>query len=264
MSASLFRRHSAAGRGMDFPDIGVPAMAVAVASGPWLRGLVFAHSVAYRHPLRRRCPTCGVVAVRVAGRGVLAAAPVDGRCHLCGVPLGRPVGTVEGTAAAVLVVLALVAPSGWVLAAWSWTALLGIALAYVDLAVLRLPDALTVAAGLGSLALLGVAAVATDSPGRWWQALAGGLGLGVLYSIPILSRAMGMGRGDRMLAVVVGINVGWLGLAALVTATVATAAIAAVYTVAKLVGRQLRLTDHVPVGPFILIGGLVAIVRHAV
>jgi leader peptidase (prepilin peptidase)/N-methyltransferase len=248
---------------MGFASVGMPAMVAAVASGPWLRGLVFAHSVGYRLPLRRRCPTCGVVAVPVALRGVLAAAPIDGQCHFCGASVGAVAGTVEWIAAAVLVVLGLVAPSGWVLAAWSWTALLGIALVYVDFAVLRLPDALTVAAGLGSFALLGVAAVATEGFGTLWRALAGGVGLGALYLLPILSRAMGMGRGDGVLAVVVGINVGWLGLDALVTATLATAVIAVVYTVAKLIGRRLRPSDHVAVGPFILLGAVVAIVRHA-
>jgi leader peptidase (prepilin peptidase)/N-methyltransferase len=248
---------------VDFADIAVPAMAVAVASGPWVRGLVFAHSVAYSEPLRQRCPTCGVVVVVVALRGVLAAAPVDGHCYFCGASVGEAAGSVEWIAAAALLALALAAPSGWVLAAWSWTALLGIALAHVDFAVLRLPDALTVAAGLGSVALFGAAAVANDSVGSLWRALAGGLGLGALYLLPILSRAMGMGRGDGMLAVVVGINVGWLGFDALVTATLATAGIAVVYTAAKLVARRVRPTDHVAVGPFILLGALVAIVRHA-
>lgn len=248
---------------MVLADVGMMATALGMASGPWLRGLVFAHSVAYREPLRRRCPTCGVVAVVVAVRGVLAAAPVDGHCYLCEAPVGRAAGSVEWIATAVTVALALVAPSGWVLAAWSWTALLGIALAHIDLAVLRLPDVLTVAAGLGSLALLGAAAIATDNFGSLWQALAGGLGLGALYLLPILSKTLGMGRGDGMLAVVVGVNVGWLGLDALVTATVVTAALAVVYTVAKLIRRQLRPTEHVAVGPFILLGALVAIVQHA-
>jgi leader peptidase (prepilin peptidase)/N-methyltransferase len=136
-------------------------------------------------------------------------------------------------------------------------------MAFIDVAVLRLPDALTVAAGVGSLCALGVAAVATDSPGNLWRALAGGLGLGVVYALPILSNTMGMGRGDGMLAVVVGLNVGWLGLDALVTATLATAVIALLYTAAMLLAGRVRRTTHIPVGPFILLGALIAVVRHA-
>jgi leader peptidase (prepilin peptidase)/N-methyltransferase len=74
---------------------------------------------------------------------------------------------------------------------------------------------------------------------------------------------MGMGRGDGMLAVVVGINVGWLGLDALVTSTLATAAIAAVSTLAMLATGRIRRGDQVSVGPFILLGALAAILRHS-
>lgn len=247
---------------MESVDVGIAAAAIGFASGAWLRGLVFAHSVGYRQALRRRCRVCGAAVAQVAG-GLLVAAPVDGRCPLCRSPVGPTPGGVELVGVAVLASLAWAASSGWVLAAWSWTALLGIALAFIDVAVLRLPDALTLVAGVGSLGLLSVAAVVTHSPGNVWQALAGGVGLGAVYAVAVLSRTVGMGRGDAMLAVVVGLNVGWLGLGALVTATLATAVIALLYTVAMLLAGRVRWTTHVPVGPFILLGALVAVLRHA-
>ncbi|GAA1026330.1 hypothetical protein GCM10009557_03650 [Virgisporangium ochraceum] len=149
---------------MALPDLTVVLLALGLLSGPWLGGLVVAHSVAYRQPLRQHCPVCGVVTVDVTRGGVLAAAPPDARCRQCRSPTGPAPGLLEVVAAAVLCLLAVATPSVWVLAAWSWTALLGIALAFIDVAVLRLPDVLTIAAGLGSLGLPGVAAVATDSP----------------------------------------------------------------------------------------------------
>ncbi|GAA1025664.1 hypothetical protein GCM10009557_00460 [Virgisporangium ochraceum] len=247
---------------MTIADAGIFAAALALVTGPWLRGLIFAHSVAYRQPLRRRCPACGAIAVG-ARAGLLIAAPLDGRCPLCRSPLGPTPGVVELTCAAVLVGIAVAAPSGWVLAAWTWTALLAVALAFVDVAVMRLPDTLTVTACVGSLGLLGIAAIATGSAFHLGRAIVGGVGLGALYLVPILWSAMGMGRGDGMLAVVVGMNVGWLGLDALVTSTLATAAIAAACTLTMLASGRVRRGDHVAVGPFILLGALAAIHWHS-
>ncbi|GAA1033205.1 hypothetical protein GCM10009557_34220 [Virgisporangium ochraceum] len=220
--------------------------------------------MAYRRPLRQDCAVCGAAMVNVTHGGLLAAVPPDGRCCLCRTPIGPTPGLLEAGAAVVLCLLVPATPSAWVLAAWSWTALLGIALAFVDVAVLRLPDILTVVAGLGSFVLLGAAAVAAGRPGILWQVLAGGVGLGALYLVPIMSKTMSMGRGDGMLAVVVGLNVGWLGFAALVTATMATALIAVAYTVVMLMGRRIGPADHVPVGPFIMLGALVAVIQHGI
>lgn len=226
------------------PDPHVAAAAVGLMSGPWLRGLIVAHSVGYGQPPRRRCPFCC---------GLLAAVLFDGRCWLCRSALGPSPGSVELIAGTVLAALAYAAPTGWVWVAWAWTALLGVALAFVDVAVLRLPDPLTVAAGAGSLALF------AGPAGGLGPALGGGVGLGAVYLAPILSKTMGMGRGDGMLAVVVGVNVGWLGFDALVVATVAAAAIAGVCVAAMLVLGRVRRGDQVPLGSFMLLGALVSI-----
>ena len=92
------------------------AAGVGIAAGPWLRSLVFAHSVDFRAPLRSRCPQCRYLVVPIAVRGLAAVAALDGRCPACRRLLGLPAGSVELLAAACLAVLAL---SVWVLAAWS-------------------------------------------------------------------------------------------------------------------------------------------------
>jgi len=125
------------------------AAGLAVVAGPWLRGLVFAHSVAYGTPPRSRCPLCGHPAAVEALRGLAAVAPLDGRRPTCARPVGPPVAAVEVMAGLVLVVLAVPAPTAWVLAAWCWAGLLGVALALVDAAVYRLPDIPTTSAALG-------------------------------------------------------------------------------------------------------------------
>ncbi len=235
------------------------AITAGIVAGPWLRGLIFAHTVAYGQPPRSRCPRCGHPVVAIGWRGLAAGAPPGGRCPACTATIGPPVGILEALAATVVVILAAHAPSTWVLAAWCWAGLLGVALAIIDAAVHRLPDILTTAAGVGTLLLLSAAAAATGDPHALIRAVLAGLGLGVLYLVPILAGA-GMGRGDAQLALVIGASLGWVSITAVVTATIAAVLLAAGYVTAMLAARRIRSTDAVPYGPFMLLGALAAIV----
>jgi leader peptidase (prepilin peptidase)/N-methyltransferase len=238
----------------------VAAVGAGVIPGPWLRGLVFAHTVEYRQPARSRCPSCGHVAVPVALRGLVAVAPVDGRCPTCRTVLGPPAGSVEVFAAIVIAVLALQAPSGWVLAAWCWAGLLGVALALIDAAVHRLPDLLTVAATAGALLLLCMAAIASGDYHALIRAVLCGLGLGVVYLVPILATSTGMGRGDGQLALTIGVCLGWVSITAVLTATIAAVLLAAAYVAAMLLTGRLGRRDPVAYGPFMLLGALISVV----
>jgi leader peptidase (prepilin peptidase)/N-methyltransferase len=137
------------------------ATGVGVAAGLWLRGLIFAHSVPWGSLPRSRCPGCGHPAVSATLGGLAAVAPVGGRCKRCFLRIGPRLGGVDVVAGALVAGLAWRAPSWLVLAAWGWSALLGIVLAVVDVAVMRLPDALTMAAFIGALVLLSAAAVSS-------------------------------------------------------------------------------------------------------
>ena len=228
-------------------------------AGPWLRGLVFAHSVPPGQPPRGWCPSCHTPVVATRWRALLAVAPVRGRCPTCTTRIGPPPGVVEGLAAAVLAVLAASAPSAWVLAAWGWAALLGIALAFIDTAMFRLPDTLTTAATAGVLVLLGVAAATTGQPHPLIRAVVAALVLGLLYLIAVLAPGGGMGRGDAYLAVAVGACLGWRGLGTVADATRDTILLAAGYVLIMLAVRRIRRRDPVAYGVFILLGALLAV-----
>lgn len=239
------------------------AAGVGVAAGPWLRGLVFAHTVPYKSPLRRRCPHCGHHAVAVALRGLTAVAPPDGRCPNCTNPIGAPLAAVEVLSATVVALLAVHAPSGWVFTAWCWAGLLGIALAMVDAAVHRLPDILTTAATVGALLLLGAAAAAAGEHLGLVRAVLGAVGLSTVYLLAVLLPGSGMGRGDAQLALVIGACLGWISISAIVTATIAAVLLAAVYVAVLRVAGQLGARDPVPFGPFMLLGALTAVIVTA-
>ena len=156
--------------------------------------------------------------------------------------------------------LAAYAPSGWVLAAWSWAALLGVALALIATAAYRLPDTLTTAAAGGALALLAAAAITTGDYPSLLRAASCALGLGAAYLILVLLPGTGIGCGDAHLALVIGASLGWISALAVVTATLAAILIAAAFVLAMLLVRQLSARDPIPYGPFMLLGALVAVV----
>lgn len=232
----------------------IVAAGTGLAAGPWLRGVVFAHSVKHGQPPRGSCPQCDAPVVSVRWRGLLAVAPLRGRCPNCATRIGPPAGVVEALAAAALAVLAVRAPSAWLLPAWSWAALFGVALALIDVAVLRLPNTLTATAFSGVIVLLAVAAAATNQPRALVRAVLAAVGLGLLYLIAVLAPGSGMGTGDARLAPVIGACLGWLSITAVLQATVAAILVSALYVLVMLAIRRLHRHDPVPAGAFMLIG----------
>jgi leader peptidase (prepilin peptidase)/N-methyltransferase len=233
------------------------AALVGMLAGPWLRGLIVAHAVGYRQPLRTGCPLCGTTAVTVAAYGVLAAAPADGRCPRCRHPIGPVPGTVEAIAAVVLALVAYSAPTAGLLVAWTIFALLGIALAGIDLAVHRLPDQLTVASGLLVFGCAATTAVLTHRPGILLGTLLGAVALGGWYGIAV---RFGMGRGDAQLAIVIGAALGWYGLTTVIWATALTYLIGAATVLILLAAKRIRRRQPIPLGVFLLLGALTAII----
>ncbi|MFE5292339.1 prepilin peptidase [Isoptericola sp. NPDC056618] len=148
----------------------------------------------------------------------------------------------------------------WPLAAAAGVYLVGgAALGWIDLDVHRIPDAVTRVWGpLVALALGVPAAVAGD-----WavlgRALGGALALGALFAVMAF---FSMGLGDVKLAVVTGLVVGPLGVSGVVTALVATCAVAALMAVALLLRGAGRKT-HLAYGPALVAGAAVALVVAA-
>jgi leader peptidase (prepilin peptidase) / N-methyltransferase len=137
--------------------------------------------------------------------------------------------------------------------------LFAVSLAFIDVDVHRLPDPLTAAAGVGTLALLAVAALTGHQPGHLGRAVVGAVALACFYLALAVIRPGGMGLGDAKLAASVGAVLAWIGWQALLTGTFAAFALAAVYAGALLVLHRATRTSRLPLGPFIVIGTLAAI-----
>jgi leader peptidase (prepilin peptidase) / N-methyltransferase len=237
----------------------IAAAAVAgLLAGPRIRASAFARAVGHGEPRRRACPRCGsdILPGRRQWRSLL---PVSGRCPACRTRIGPPPLAVEAGTALVLAVLAARAASGWELAALAWLALLAVPLALIDVAVHRLPDPLTAAAFAGTFMLLAAAALAAGQPGALGRAALGATVLTGFYLLLFVITPAGMGLGDAKLAASVGAALGWAGWPALLTGTFGSFVLAAAYGVALLATRKATRADHLPFGPFLVIGALAAI-----
>jgi leader peptidase (prepilin peptidase)/N-methyltransferase len=135
--------------------------------------------------------------------------------------------------------------------------LIGVPLAFIDVAVHRLPDPLTAAAFAGTLALLAAAALACHQPGQLDRAAIGPLAC--FYLVLCLIRPGDMGLGDAKLAASIGLLLGWTSWQALLTGTFAGFALAAIYGGVRLATHRATRTSQLPLGPFILLGTLAAL-----
>jgi leader peptidase (prepilin peptidase)/N-methyltransferase len=134
----------------------------------------------------------------------------------------------------------------------------GLVLALVDLACLRLPDRLVaLAAVAGGLALAG-AAPATGA-GRLLPALAGAATSFAGYVLLALLPGSRLGFGDVKLAAALGLPLGWLGWPALALGLLLPHLLNGVVVFALLAARKVRRDTALPFGPAILVGAWLAV-----
>lgn len=146
-----------------------------------------------------------------------------------------------------------------VLAAACALALCAVPLAFIDVAVQRLPDALTAAAYAGTVLLLLLAAAVSGHWGDMGRAALGGLALAAVYLALLFISPSGMGLGDVKLAVSLGTLLAWRGWRVLVLGGFAGFLLAAVYSIALLATRRATREQHIPFGPFMIAGTFLAL-----
>ncbi|MFY1674296.1 prepilin peptidase [Plantactinospora sp. WMMB334] len=249
---------------------------VGLLAGPVLRGRIFRYAAPAGQAWRRDCPSCGAAAVgRPTLRNPLGALPPTGRCPHCRHPLGPRPGLVELVAAIVFAALAaravdvdtpatpvtspdllLVLP----LPAYAWIAGFGIVAGFVDVAVRRLPDRLTLPAAGGFALLLGAPTIAAAQFPRYAVAAACALAAAGVYLGLVLLSPGSLGAGDAKLALGIGFATGWYGWSTALAGLLAGLLLASGYAAVLLRLRRIGRRDHLPHGPAMLIGALAAVV----
>lgn len=198
------------------------------------------------------CPGCGNAIAWYDNVPVLSFIALGGRCRACATRISWRYPSVEALTAA-LFGLAWMVFGGHLVDFVSAAALLAalVAITVIDLRYQIIPDAITLPGVLaGFLASLASHHVS-------WLESAGGilLGAGLFVAVIVLSRG-GMGGGDLKLGAMLGAFLGWKALlVALFVAIVLGGASALVL----LASGKLARKDAIPFGPFLAVGGAVAL-----
>jgi leader peptidase (prepilin peptidase)/N-methyltransferase len=222
--------------------------ALGLPAGTVLRGQVARLSVPGTEPEETACRSC---AFSLPGRPAL-------RCEHCGSWIGAPM-AIELTTAAVLALLLAKIGFQPAVAALGYLAILGVALAQIDIAVQRLPDRLTLTGYPAVVILLALAAALGGTWAAFIRALLGGLALGAAYLLLGLFSAGQLGGGDIKLAGLIGLALGWLGWSTLITGASLGFVMAAIVSLVMLASRRISRRAMISFGPYMLSGALLAV-----
>lgn len=152
-----------------------------------------------------------------------------------------------------VLIAAIFVIAGWVM----------VALAFIDLDVHRLPDAIQLPSYPILVVLLVIGAVASGQWSALVRAIAAAIVLFVFYFILLLLPS-GFGFGDVKLAGLLGMLLGWVDWIAVVRGTFATLIIGGLVAAGLMLTRRKDRRGEFAYGPSMLAGAVVAIVLSAV
>jgi leader peptidase (prepilin peptidase)/N-methyltransferase len=204
------------------------------------------------------CPHCGHEVRNRHNIPVLGWLLLRGKCADCAAPISIRYPLIEAGTAALFVAVAARFGLSWELPAYLYLAAVAVALAAIDLDVMRLPDKIVLPSYGVAVVLLAPAVVAEHSWGAATRGLIAAVLLyGLYFVLAVLPR--GMGGGDVKLAPLLGLYLGWLGWS-----SVAVGAFAG-FLLGGIVGAllmALKLADRksrIPFGPYMLAGAFLAV-----
>jgi leader peptidase (prepilin peptidase)/N-methyltransferase len=220
----------------------------------------FLNVVAYRLPRHEslvspgsHCPNCDTPIKPYDNLPVIGWLLLGGRCRSCGVRISARYPAIEALTAVLAVAVVLARHSVHDVALGLVLVVVLVPVAMIDLEHRIIPNAITLPAALAAVAIGAV----TRPSGVPTQLIAGAVAGGFLL-VFALAYPRGMGMGDVKLAAVLGLFLGRsVGVALFVgvlAGTIAGAVIMARRGVAE--GRR----TAVPFGPFLALGGVVALV----
>lgn len=139
-----------------------------------------------------------------------------------------------------------------------------VALSFIDLDTLRLPDRIVAPLLVVSIPLIALTSLLQDDAPRIRYALAGGAFYFVFLLVVHLIIPRGMGFGDVKLAAVMGMYVGWLAPSVVGAISLTLYAMMIGFLVGSLAGLVVfafrRKSRAIPFGPFLAFGTVVVII----
>ncbi|MEL1217562.1 A24 family peptidase [Aeromonas hydrophila] len=205
---------------------------------------------------RSACPHCGHAITAMENIPLLSWLWLKGRCRECQAPISARYPLVELLTALLSLVVAATFPPGWgLLAALQLTWVL-VALTFIDLDKMLLPDQLTLPLLWGGL-LFNLAGGFAPLADAVIGAMAGYLVLWSLYwAFKLLTGKEGMGYGDFKLLAALG---AWLGWQALPIMLLLSSLVGAFIGIGLILLRNHHQNKPIPFGPYLAIAGWIAL-----
>ena len=226
----------------------------------------FLNVVIWRVPRREsvvsppsHCPGCDAEIAPYDNIPVLSWFILHGRCRRCGVHISVRYPLVEAGTGLLWALLAWRFAESWALPAYLVLAAGLVALSLIDLDTFLLPNRIVYPLTVAVVALFGVAALAGDDGAAFWRALIGGLCAFAVFLLLHLISPRGMGFGDVKLSFVLGVSLGWVSGALVFLGIFLAFLVGSVVSVLLIATKRRTRKDHVPFGPFLATGTLVAL-----
>jgi leader peptidase (prepilin peptidase)/N-methyltransferase len=233
------------------------AAAVAGAFGATIGS--FLNVVVYRLPRAEslvspgsRCPGCGTAVKAYDNVPVFGWLLLRGRCRSCRAPISARYPIVEALTGALAVAVVLTKHSAADVALGLVLVGVLVPIALIDLEHRIIPNKITLPAAVAAVAI----GAALDLKGVPEQLIAGAGAGGFLLAF-LLAYPRGMGMGDVKLAAVLGLFLG-RSVAVAILAAVLTGTVVGALVMAR-VGVEKGRKTAVPFGPFLAIGGVIAL-----
>ncbi|WAF91125.1 A24 family peptidase [Aeromonas hydrophila] len=205
---------------------------------------------------RSACPHCGHAITAMENIPLLSWLWLKGRCRECQAPISARYPLVELLTALLSLVVAATYPPGWGLLAALLLTWVLVALTFIDLDKMLLPDQLTLPLLWGGL-LFNLTGGFVPLADAVIGAMAGYLVLWSLYwAFKLLTGKEGMGYGDFKLLAALG---AWLGWQALPIVLLLSSLVGAFIGIGLILLRNHHQNKPIPFGPYLAIAGWIAL-----
>jgi leader peptidase (prepilin peptidase)/N-methyltransferase len=212
------------------------------------------------------CPACDAAVRSRHNVPVVGWLVLRGKCADCRAPISPRYLVVELVTAGLFVATTVEVARLHLLAAlpaYLFFVAAGVALAAIDLDVMKLPNAIVYPSYVALAVLLTTASFISGSFEPLLRAAVGAVALFVLFLALAIAKPGGMGLGDVKLAGVIGAVLGFLSYPAVIIGAFAAFVIGGLLGAVLLVAQRAGRKTLVPFGPAMIAGSLVALFASA-
>jgi leader peptidase (prepilin peptidase)/N-methyltransferase len=205
------------------------------------------------------CPECDTELSPLENVPVVSWLALRGRCRHCGTSISPRYPIVELSCALLWVLMGLRFGAVWELPAYLFLTAALLALSIIDFETFLLPNRIVYPLSIAMVVLFAVPAVVDGHDGSYVRALLGGLAAFGFFLTVHLIAPRGMGFGDVKLSFSLGVALGWLSWGTVALGLFLGFLLGAVIGVAVIALGIRSRKDHVPFGPFLAAGAVLAI-----